>query len=98
MFHLYIYNIHNLQIPVKYNSIVFAPRMMYIRDLSRSYKGISRFLNRHNGHTFSHLSLLPANRLEIAGLQSVFASIYYSLVHYNINFQRVTVKRFSKKV
>ena len=72
--HLYIYNIHNLQIPVKCNSILFAPRMMYIRDLSRSYKGNSRLLDRHNGHINLHLSLLPANRLEIAGLQSVFVS------------------------
>lgn len=55
--------------------------MMYIRDLSRSYKGNSRLLDRHNGHIDLHLSLLPANRLEIAGLQSVFASVYYSLVH-----------------
>ena len=48
--------------------------MMYIRDLSRSYKGNSRLLDRHNGHIDLHLSLLPANRLEIAGLQSVFVS------------------------
>lgn len=34
-----------VRIPVKYNSIVFAPRMMYIRDLSRSYKGNSRLFH-----------------------------------------------------
>ena len=66
--HLYIYNIHDLQIPIKYNSIVFAPRMMYIRNLSRSYKGNSRLLDKQRLF-FIHLSLLPANRLEIAGLQ-----------------------------
>jgi hypothetical protein len=94
--HLYIYNIHNLQFPVKYNSIVFAPRMMYIRDLSRSYKGNSRLLDKQRLF-FIHLSLLPANKLEIAGLQSVFASKTTHLCT-NINFQGVTVKRFSKKL
>ena len=44
-----------------------------------------------------HLSLLPANRLEIAGLQLFFASKTTHLCT-NINFQGVTVKRFSKKV
>jgi len=44
---------------------------------------------------FAHFSLLPANRLEIAGLQLVFASIYYSLVHYNIISQGIFVNRFA---
>ena len=44
-----------------------------------------------------HLSLLPANRLEIAGLQLFFASMPTHLCT-NINFQCVAVKRFSKKV
>ena len=60
--------------------------------------GISRFLNRHNGHTFFHLSLLPANRPEIAGLQLVFASIYYSLVHCTYKFSVCHCQAFFKKI
>ena len=70
--------------------------MMYIRDLSRSYKGNSRLLDKQRLF-FIHLSLLPANRLEIAGLQLFFVSKTTHLCT-NINFQGVTVKRFSKKV
>jgi hypothetical protein len=44
-----------------------------------------------------HLSLLPANRLEIASLQLFFVNKTTHLCT-NINFQSVTVKRFSKKI
>ena len=44
-----------------------------------------------------HLSLLPANRPEIADLQLFFVSETAHLCT-NINFQCVTVKRFAKNV